>query len=77
MGSVASQAVQLFDLSTDPGEAHDLSTAHDDVRERLQKSHDAWVEGMPAPYTRVSRERVLEFVKGKQAARAKASAPSK
>lgn len=77
MGSVASQTVQLFDLSTDPGEAHDLSAAHDDVRERLQKSHDAWVRSMPAPYTRVSRERVLEFVKAKQAARAKASAPAK
>ena len=77
MGSVASQAVQLFDLSTDPGEAHDLSTAHDAVRERLQKSHDAWVRSMPAPYTRVSRERMLEFVKAKQAARAKASAPVK
>jgi len=77
MGSAASRAVQLFDLSTDPGEAKDLSTAHGEVRERLQKSHDAWVHSMPAPYTRVSREKVLEFVKGKQAARAKASAPDK
>jgi arylsulfatase A-like enzyme len=74
VGSTASEAGQLFDLSTDPGETNDLSSGHPELRERLQKSHQAWVRSMPAPYTRVSRERVLEFVRTKQAARAKVPA---
>lgn len=76
-GSAASSEVQLFDLSKDASEANDLSTARTDIRERLQKAHDTWVASMPAPYTRVSSDKVLDFVKAKQAGRAKAAEKSK
>jgi arylsulfatase A-like enzyme len=76
-GSAASSEVQLFDLTKDAGEANDLSTAHTDIRERLQKSHDTWVASMPAPYSRVSSDKVLDFIKAKQAGRAKAPQKSK
>jgi hypothetical protein len=61
--------VQLFDLSKDASEANDLSTARTDIRARLQKAHDTWVASMPAPYTRVSSDKVLDFIKAKQASR--------
>ena len=76
-GSAASSEVQLFDLSQDASEASDLSTARTDIRERLQKAHDTWVASMPAPYTRVSSDKVLDFIKAKQAGRAKAAEKSK
>ena len=76
-GSAASSEVQLFDLSQDASEANDLSTARTDIRERLQKAHDTWVASMPAPYTRVSSDKVLDFIKAKQAGRAKAAEKSK
>jgi arylsulfatase A-like enzyme len=72
-GSAGSQEVQLFNLTKDASESNDLSIAHTDIRERLQKAHDTWVASMPAPYTRVSNDKVLDFVKAKQAGRAKAS----
>ena len=75
-GSAASSDVQLIDLAQDASEANDLSSAHADIRERLQKAHDTWVASMPTPYTRVSSEKVIEFVKRKNAARAKASQKS-
>jgi hypothetical protein len=68
-GSAASSEVQLFDLSKDAGEINDLSTVRTDIRERLQKAHATWVASMPAPYTRVSSETVLDFIKAKQASR--------
>ena len=76
-GSAASSEVQLFDLSKDASEANDLSTARTDIRERLQKAHDTWVASMPAPYSRVSSDKVLDFIKAKQAGRAKAAEKSK
>lgn len=76
-GSVASSEVQLFDLSKDANEAEDLSSAHTDIRDRLQKAHDTWVASMPAPYSRVSSDAVLDFVKAKQAGRAKRPKESK
>jgi arylsulfatase A-like enzyme len=76
-GSAASSEVQLFDLTKDASEAKDLSTARTDIRERLQKAHDTWVASMPAPYTRVSSDKVLDFIKAKQAGRAKAAEKSK
>jgi arylsulfatase A-like enzyme len=76
-GSAASSEVQLFDLSQDASEANDLSTARTDIRERLQKAHDTWVASMPAPYTRVSSDKVLDFIKAKEAGRAKAAEKSK
>jgi arylsulfatase A-like enzyme len=76
-GSAASSEVQLFDLSQDASEASDLSTARTDIRERLQKAHDTWVASMPVPYTRVSSDKVLDFIKAKQAGRAKAAEKSK
>jgi arylsulfatase A-like enzyme len=76
-GSAASSEVQLFDLTKDASEANDLWTARTDIRERLQKAHDTWVASMPAPYTRVSSDKVLDFVKAKQAGRAKAAEKSK
>ncbi len=69
--------VQLFDLAQDASEAKDLSSAHADIRERLQKAPDTWVASMPAPYTRVSSEQVLEFVKIKQTGRPKGAEKSK
>ena len=36
-----------------------------------------WVASMPAPYTRVSSDKVLDFIKAKQAGRAKAAEKSK
>ena len=76
-GSAASSEVQLFDLTKDASEANDLSTARTDIRERLQKAHDTWVASMPAPYSRVSSDKVLDFIKAKQAARKKAAEKSK
>ncbi len=76
-GSAASSDVQLFDLTNDASEANDLSTARTDIRERLQKAHDTWVASMPAPYTRVTSDKVLDLVKSKQAARKKAAEKSK
>jgi len=76
-GSVASSEVQLFDLSKDANEAEDLSSAHTDIRDRLQKAHETWVASMPAPYSRVSSDAVLDFVKAKQAGRARRPEKSK
>ncbi|MDA1041366.1 MAG: sulfatase-like hydrolase/transferase [Planctomycetota bacterium] len=76
-GSAASSEVKLFDLSKDASEANDLSAERTDIRDRLHKAHDSWVASMPAPYTRVSIDKVLDFIKAKQAGRARPPEKSK
>ncbi len=40
-------AMQLFDLSTDPGEQHDVAAAHPDVVKRLKAEFDAVAKDLP------------------------------
>jgi len=44
----APQAMQLFDLQSDPGEQHDVAPEHPDIVDRLKRSFDAVNRDVPA-----------------------------
>jgi arylsulfatase A-like enzyme len=62
----------LFDLGEDVSEAKDLSAAHPEIRERLQKAHDAWFARLPEPFGNVPPEMVEKALKSKRESKSKA-----
>jgi arylsulfatase A-like enzyme len=56
----------LFNLKEDVSESRDLSAAHPEIRDRLQKVHDAWFAGLPEPYSNVPPEEIAQLTKAKR-----------
>jgi len=52
----------LFNLKDDLGEKNDLTATNPEIRERLQKRHDAWFNRLPKPFSNVDPAAVEQLM---------------
>jgi hypothetical protein len=58
----------LFNLKQDIGESNDLSASRPEIRERLQKTYDAWRAQLPEPFSSLDPKAVDAYLKAKNEA---------
>ena len=61
LGTKRKPKVELYDLSADPAESHNVADQHPEVTARLRRKADAWVSELPNEYQKIEKAELKEL----------------